>query len=36
MRQSVKGEQNKAFEIARNLLKSLDNETICKNDGTLV
>ena len=25
-----KGEQNKAFEIARNLLKSLDNETICK------
>lgn len=28
-----KGEQNKAFEIARNLLKSLDNETICKMTG---
>lgn len=28
-----KGEQNKAFEIARILLKSLDNETICKMTG---
>lgn len=28
-----KGGQNKAFEIARNLLKSLDNEMICKMTG---
>lgn len=28
-----KGEQNKALEIARNLLNLLDNETICKMTG---
>lgn len=33
IRMSNHSEQNKASEIARNLLKSLDNETICKMTG---